>query len=161
MTTYAPTPAIDEHFMREALLQADAASAMGEVPVGAVVVIDGAIAGRGHNQQITSQDPTAHAEVLALRQASEAVANYRLPAATLYSTIEPCTMCLGTCVHARIARIVYGAPEPRAGAIDLLQGGARPGKRYNHIPVVEAGCLAQECGAKLREFFQTKRRNAE
>ncbi len=157
MTADLPTQTDDERFMRAALSLADAAAAMDEVPVGAVVVIDGAIAGRGHNQQIATQDPTAHAEVVAIRAASEALANYRLANATLYSTIEPCTMCLGACVHARIARIVYGAPEPRAGAIDLLGASMRPDKRYNHLPMVEAGCLAQECGAKLREFFQARR----
>lgn len=160
MPANAPTQGSDERFMREALLQADAAAALNEVPVGAVVVLEGAIVGRGHNQQIATHDPSAHAELVAIRAASAAVANYRLSEATLYSTIEPCTMCLGACVHARIARIVYGAPEPRAGAIDLLQATARPGKRYNHMPIVEAGCLGQECGDKLRQFFRAKRDSA-
>ena len=143
--------------MREALLLADAAAALAEVPVGAVVVFDGKIVGRGHNRQISDRDPTAHAEVVAMRAASAELANYRLAGATLYSTIEPCTMCLGTSVHARIARIVYGASEPRAGAIELLTESARPGKRYNHVPTVTAGCLADECGEKLRRFFRARR----
>lgn len=147
----------DERFMREALVLADAAAALGEVPVGAVVVLEATIVGRGHNRQIGDKDPTAHAEVIAMRAASAAIGNYRLSGATLYSTIEPCTMCLGTCVHARIARIVFGAPEPRAGATDLLCEAARPGKRYNHVPTLDSGCLAQECGDRLRQFFRAKR----
>ncbi len=143
--------------MREALRLADAAAAVAEVPVGAVVVLDDVIIGRGHNRQICDNDPTAHAEVLAMRAASAHLQNYRLSQATLYSTIEPCTMCLGTSVHARVARIVYGAPEPRAGAVELLSQSSRPGKRYNHVPLVTAGCLAEECGEKLRVFFRARR----
>ena len=150
----------DDLFMRQALLLADAAAELAEVPVGAVVVLDGVVIGRGHNRQICDNDPTAHAEVVAMRAASAHLGNYRLGGATLYSTIEPCTMCVGTCVHARIARIVYGAPEPRAGALELLAEAARPGKRYNHVPLVAAGCLAAECGEKLRQFFRARRSEA-
>lgn len=157
VVTGSEDSAADEQFMREALLLADAAAELAEVPVGAVVVVDNTIVGRGHNRQICDNDPTAHAEVVAMRAASAALDNYRLPEATLYSTIEPCTMCLGTAVHARIARIVYGASEPRAGAIELLSAAARPGKRYNHVPRVSSGCLADACGEKLRQFFRARR----
>lgn len=143
--------------MREALLLADAAAVLGEVPVGAVVVIDERIVGRGHNRQIIDNDPSAHAEVLAMRDAALTLSNYRLSDAVLYSTIEPCTMCLGTSVHARIARIVYGAPEPRAGATALLSPASEPGKRFNHVPEVIGGALALDCGDRLIRFFRTRR----
>jgi len=149
--------AADEEFMREALQLADAAAALGEVPVGAVVVVNEQIVGRGHNRQIVDHDPSAHAEVVAMRAAAAGTLNYRLTDAVLYSTIEPCTMCLGTSVHARIARIVFGAPEPRAGATQLLTEGAQPGKRYNHVPEVFGGCLAVECGDRLIRFFRARR----
>ena len=139
--------------MRRALKLADAAAAAGEVPVGAVVVSDEELIGCGHNQQIKNSDPTAHAEIVALRAAAELLGNYRLTQTTLYCTIEPCTMCLGALVHARIGRIVYGATEPRAGATNLLADAAR----FNHYPQVEAGCLADECGARLHEFFKHRR----
>lgn len=149
-------------FMREALKLADEAAALGEVPVGAIVVLDGVVIGRGHNRQITDNDPSAHAEVVAMRKAALALRNYRLTDAILYSTIEPCTMCLGACVHARVKRIVYGAPEPRAGATALLAEGAllhsTSGKRFNHVPEVESGCLAVECGDRLIQFFRNRRK---
>lgn len=147
----------DEVHMRAALALADEAAALGEVPVGAVVVQGDKIVGRGHNRQIADCDPSAHAEVIAMRAAAKATGNYRLTDAVLYSTIEPCTMCLGATVHARIARIVFGAPEPRAGAIDLLATPAQPGKRFNHLPEVTSGCLAIECGDRLIRFFRDRR----
>lgn len=149
--------AADEEFMWEALRLADVAATLAEVPVGAVVVAAGHIVGRGHNRQIIDNDPSAHAEVVAMRAAAATLANYRLTDAVLYSTIEPCTMCLGTSVHARVARIVFGAPEPRAGATALLHETAQPGKRYNHVPQVIGGCLAMECGDRLIRFFRQRR----
>src|SRR6185503_1519638 len=109
--------AIDEEFMRQALAEAEAARLDGEVPVGAVVVIDGKIRGRGHNAVITENDPTAHAEIVALREAAKATRNYRLNGAVLYSTIEPCAMCAGAIVHSRVARLVYGTEDPKTGAV--------------------------------------------
>lgn len=147
----------DDQYMREALMLADMAANLGEVPVGAVVVQDGKIVGRGHNRQIADCDPSAHAEVIAMREAAKTTGNYRLTGAVLFSTIEPCTMCLGATVHARIARVVFGAPEPRAGASDLLGAAAQPGKRFNHIPEVSSGCLAIECGDRLIRFFRNRR----
>jgi len=148
----------DELHMRAALKLADQAATLGEVPVGAVVVQGDEIVGRGHNRQIADCDPSAHAEVIAMRDAAKTTGNYRLTDAVLYSTIEPCTMCLGATVHARIARIVFGAPEPRAGAIDLLASRAEPGKRFNHLPEVTSGCLAIECGDRLIRFFRDRRK---
>jgi len=149
--------ATDEQHMRAALALADQAATLGEVPVGAVVVHGDKVVGSGHNRQITDCDPSAHAEVIALRDAAKVLDNYRLTDAVLYSTIEPCTMCLGATVHARIARIVFGAPEPRAGASDLLGRQAEPGKRFNHVPEISGGCLAIECGDRLIRFFRDRR----
>ena len=145
-----------EQWMRRALLLADRAAQAGEVPVGAVVVHDGQLLGEGWNQVITAHDPTAHAEVVALRAACEAVGNYRLPGATLYVTLEPCTMCAGALVHARIAQLVFGAEEPRAGVIcstcTLLD---QPW--YNHTVVWRGGMLATESSERLRSFFRARR----
>jgi len=142
--------------MREALAQAALAAQAGEVPVGAVVVRDGRIIGRGYNRPITSSDPTAHAEVVALREAAAAEGNYRLPGCDLYVTLEPCAMCVGAMVHARIGRVVYGAKDPKTGAcgsiVDL------PGiAHWNHHGVFQGGLLADECGAMLRSFFADRR----
>jgi tRNA(adenine34) deaminase len=146
----------DEAFMRAALAEARAASVAGEVPVGAVVVLDGVTIGQAHNAPVALGDPTAHAEVLALREAARKAGNYRLPRATLYATLEPCVMCCGAAVHARIARIVYGAPDPKAGAIvsrhRLLDDG-----RSNHRIEARGGVLEAECGALLKEFFEARR----
>jgi tRNA(adenine34) deaminase len=147
---------VEEEFMRAALELAAQASERGEVPVGAVVVKDGAIIGRGFNRPITSADPTAHAEIVALRQAAAALGNYRLPGCELYVTLEPCAMCVGAMVQARIARIVYGAPDPKTGAcgsiVDL------PGlATFNHHGRFEGGLLAEECGGVLRRFFAQRR----
>jgi len=139
-------------YMGEALVLARAAQARGEVPVGAIVVRDGAIIGRGGNAPIAANDPTAHAEIAALRAAAHALGNYRLPGCSLYVTLEPCTMCVGAILHARISRLVYGARDPKAGAcgsvVDLL---GEP--RLNHHATVEGGVLADECGKLLSDFF--------
>jgi len=142
--------------MRTALAEARAALVANEVPVGAVVVADGAIIGQAHNAPIALADPTAHAEVLALRDAARKLGNYRLPGATLYVTLEPCAMCCGAALHARVARVVYGALDPKAGAIvsrhRLLDDG-----RSNHRIETIGGVLESECGALLKAFFEARR----
>jgi tRNA(adenine34) deaminase len=145
-----------EEFMRAALDLAGEAAAAGEVPVGAVVVKDGAIIGRGFNRPITTSDPTAHAEIVALRDAASALGNYRLLGCELYVTLEPCVMCVGAMVHARIARVVYGASDPKTGAcgsiVDL------PGlATFNHHGRFEGGVLADECSGTLKRFFAERR----
>lgn len=146
----------DRFWMRRALDEAERARASGEVPVGAVVV-DGEdnLIGAGHNAPISECDPTAHAEITALRAACRAIGNYRLPGATLYVTIEPCTMCVGAMVHARIRRLVFGAAEPKAGASALLDS-----PTFNWRIAVTSGVLAVECGQLLAEFFQARRKRA-
>ena len=150
---------VQEHFMRQALEQARCAAACGEVPVGAVVVKDGNVIGRGHNSPLSAQDPTAHAEVQALREAARTLGNYRLEGCTLYVTLEPCSMCAGAIVLSRLGRLVYGATDPKAGAcgsvLDVV--GER---RLNHRVPVTHGVLADECGELLREFFRKKRKAA-
>lgn len=144
-----------EPFMRMALAEAALAEAAGEVPVGAVLVLASAVIGRGHNRPISSHDPTAHAEVVALREASRSLSNYRLNGATLYVTVEPCLMCVGAIVHARVATVVYGAADPKAGAVrSLLDPATLP---LNHRFEVVAGVLAEECGARLQRFFRARR----
>lgn|SRR5690554_3463332 len=147
----------DEFWMRRALALARQAAENGEVPVGAVVVVEGRAVGEAYNQPITQQDPSAHAEILALRQAANVVRNYRLSGATLYVTIEPCTMCFGALMHARIGRLVYGAQEPRAGVCESqLQ---LPEQRfYNHRLEVQGGVLAAECAAQMQSFFARRRK---
>lgn len=143
-------------FMRRALELARHAEEAGEVPVGAVVVLDGEVIGEGWNQPIRSNDPTAHAEVVALRAAAARLANYRLPGSVLYVTLEPCPMCAGAIVQARVARVVYGASDPNAGAagtvFDLLQS-----ERLNHRAEITGGVLGEACGERLRRFFQERR----
>jgi len=144
-----------EPFMRLALAQAAFARAAGEVPVGAVVVLDGGVVGRGYNHSIGTSDPTAHAEVLALREAARAIGNYRLTGATLYATVEPCLMCVGAVVHARVATVVYGAADPKGGAVrSLLDPNALP---LNHRFEVVEGVLGEECRQLLQEFFRMHR----
>lgn len=144
-----------EPFMRLALEQAALARAEGEVPVGAVVVRDGAVVGRGYNRPIGASDPTAHAEVLALREAARAAGNYRLPGATLYVTVEPCLMCVGAIVHARVSTVVYGAPDPKSGAVrSTLDPGTLP---LNHRFEAVEGVLADECREVLQAFFRARR----
>ena len=149
--------AADEEFMREALAEAAAAGQAGEVPIGAIVVIDGAIIGRGHNRVIETSDPTAHAEIVALREAARAVGNYRLTGATLYATIEPCAMCAGALIHARIGRLVYGAPDERAGAV-VTHFGICATDFLNHRVKAEGGILESECREMIQSFFRGKRR---
>ena len=142
--------------MREALALARQAGARGEVPVGAVVVVEGECVGRGRNRPIAGVDPTAHAEMEALRMAGRALGNYRLPGAVLYATVEPCAMCAGAMVHARIRRLVYGAPEPKSGAVaSMARLFESPG--VNHRVEVTAGVLADECAQLLIDFFGARR----
>lgn len=149
----------DREFMTRALELARAAADNGEVPVGAVVVIDGGIVGAGSNSPITDCDPSAHAEVLAIRAACKQLGNYRLPGATLYVTIEPCTMCLGVLMHARVSRLVFGAPEPKAGVLHSHPGVfGQP--FWNHSLKVEGGLLAAECGELIQSFFKSRRARA-
>ncbi|MGH7682136.1 MAG: tRNA adenosine(34) deaminase TadA [Candidatus Eiseniibacteriota bacterium] len=147
----------DERFMEAALAEAREAAAEGEVPVGAVVVWDGRIVGRGHNRVETAQDPTAHAEILAIGAAAQTVKTWRLDEATLYVTLEPCHMCAGASVLARIARIVYGARDPKAGACGSLAMVPQD-LRLNHRIEVLPGVMAEECGGILEAFFQSRRR---
>jgi tRNA(adenine34) deaminase len=144
------------HFMRAALALAEDAARLGEVPVGAVVVQGGRIVGRGHNQPIGSHDPTAHAEIVALRDAARTLANYRLTGATLYVTVEPCMMCVGAAVHARIETLVFGTNEPKAGAIESQQRAyAHPS--LNHQITIVSGVLARDCAERLGTFFKARR----
>lgn len=149
----------DEQFMREALDLARQAESCGEVPVGAVVVKDGRVVGVGFNQPIGQQDPTAHAEIAALRDAASRLGNYRLPGCELFVTLEPCTMCAGAIMHARIARVVFGARDPKTGAGgSILNLFSEP--RLNHHTEVVDGVLDEECGAMLSEFFARRREKA-
>jgi tRNA(adenine34) deaminase len=146
----------DERFMREALALAAQGAALGEVPVGAVLVHEGQIVGRGFNCPISQHDPSAHAEMVAVRDAAQALQNYRLPGVTLYVTLEPCSMCAGLIVHSRIQRVVYGATEPKAGVV-VSRGQFFEQAFLNHRVLVEGGVLAEECGAVLSEFFRQRR----
>jgi tRNA(adenine34) deaminase len=143
--------------MREALAEAVRGGAAGEVPIGALVVIDDAVIARAHNAPVGSSDPTAHAEVLALRAAGAKVGNYRLPGATLYATVEPCAMCCGAIVNARIGRVVYGTRDVKAGAVESLFR-LLDDARLNHRVDAVGGVLAAESAALLREFFDSRRR---
>jgi len=143
--------------MRQALAEAERGGSAGEVPVGAVVVVDGTVVGRAHNAPVALSDPTAHAEVLALREAAERAGNYRLPGATLYVTLEPCAMCCGAVVNARLARVVYGARDPKGGAVETLYR-LLDDARLNHRAATVGGVLADESAALLREFFDRRRR---
>jgi len=148
----------DEFFMLRALALAEQAGALGEVPVGAVVVLDGQIVGEGYNRPILSHDPTAHAEIAALRDAGQRLGNYRLPGCQLFVTLEPCVMCTGAILHARIARVVFGATDPKTGVagsvLDLYAE-----SRLNHHASVEGGLLAEPCGSLLSSFFAARRRS--
>lgn len=147
---------VHDDFMRLALAQAAQARDAGEVPVGAVVVLDGAVVGTGFNQPITATDPTAHAEVVAMRAAAAALKNYRLTGATIYVTVEPCLMCVGAMVHARIGTVVFGATEPRSGAIvSMTSAHEFPG--LNHRVTAIGGVLEDECRAIMQEFFKERR----
>lgn len=142
--------------MRRAMALAEQAASEGEVPVGALVVRDGEVIGEGYNQAISSNDPTGHAEIVAMRNACETLQNYRLSGCDLYVTIEPCTMCVGAMVHARINRIVFGAAEPRAGALQS-QLRLMDQDHYNHSIEWQGGVLAEQCGAIISDFFRRKR----
>lgn len=146
-------------FMRMALEQAQEARRAGEVPVGAVLVIGEDVVGRGFNQPIGSHDPTAHAEIVAMRDAARRVGNYRLTGAALYVTVEPCLMCVGAMVHARVGTLVYGASEPKAGAVASTQR-AHEHPALNHRLAVVGGVLENECRAMMQEFFQERRSRA-
>jgi len=142
--------------MAVALEEARRARDAGEVPIGAVVAIDGRIVGRGFNQPISSGDPTAHAEIVAIREAARGVGNYRLTGSVLYVTIEPCLMCVGAMVHARIATLVFGAPEPRTGAVvSTVRGAELPG--HNHRMDVVSGVCEQQCRDLMQAFFKLRR----
>ncbi|MCW3149208.1 tRNA adenosine(34) deaminase TadA [Stutzerimonas stutzeri] len=150
----------DERFMREALVLAAQGAVEGEVPVGAVLVCHGEIVGRGYNCPISRNDPSAHAEMVAIRDAAGALRNYRLPGCTLYVTLEPCSMCAGLIVHSRVQRVVYGASEPKAGAV-VSRGRFFEQDFLNHRVLVEGGVLAAECGELLSAFFRQRRQKGE
>lgn len=147
---------LDRQFMEQALEQAGIAALAGEVPVGAVIVRNGEVISKAFNQPITNHDPSAHAEILALRDAAASAENYRLPGTTLYVTLEPCIMCAGAILHARVDRIVYGAADPKTGAagsvLDVFSS-----KQINHQTVIEGGMMAEQCGQLLRDFFKERR----
>ncbi|MBU3624823.1 tRNA adenosine(34) deaminase TadA [Polynucleobacter sp. JS-Safj-400b-B2] len=147
---------LDQQFMRMAIEQAQLAAQSGEVPVGAVLVRDGRVISKAFNKPIANHDPSAHAEMLAIREASLVEENYRIPGSTLYVTLEPCAMCSGAMLHARIDRVVYGASDPKTGAagsvLDLFSS-----KQINHQTSVEGGIMSEECGQLLRDFFKGRR----
>lgn len=147
---------LDRQFMQQAIEQAQLAALAGEVPVGAVLVRDGQVISKGFNQPITHHDPSAHAEMLTLRQAALAEQNYRLPGTTLYVTLEPCTMCAGAILHARVDRVVFGAPDPKTGAAGSVMD-VFSSKQINHQTSVEGGIMGDECGQLLRSFFKERR----
>jgi tRNA(adenine34) deaminase len=154
------TPSLsDEFFMREAIYQAEAAGCLGEVPVGAVVVCKGNIVGRGFNSPIGEHDPTAHAEIAALRNAARVLGNYRLPECELFVTLEPCLMCAGAILHARLSRVIYGARDPKTGVhgsvLDVFSE-----SRLNHHTEIVGGVLAEPCGRLLSEFFAKRRKSS-
>jgi len=147
-------------WMQEALVEAHKAEAMEEVPIGAVLLLNEKVIGRGHNSSIHLHDPTAHAEIIALRQAAHNMSNYRLPGSTLIVTIEPCIMCVGAMIQARVDTLVYGAPDPKAGAVhSCFQLANSPS--LNHIIQVESGVLEMECGSILKDFFRTRRNSSD
>ena len=146
----------DTFFMKAALKEAGKATARGEVPIGAVVIREGRVIARGSNRPVKSSDPTAHAEIVALRSACRRTGNYRLPDCDLYVTVEPCAMCLGALVQARIRRLVFGTHDPKAGAVSSIM--TFPFDRTNHRPEILGGVLADECAKLLRDFFSTRRK---
>lgn len=145
----------DEQFMLEALSEAEKAMEAGEVPVGAVLVEGGKVIARGQNKPLSSDDPTAHAEIVAIREACRKKGNYRLSGCDLYVTLEPCAMCLGAAVHARLQRVVFGAPDPKGGAVESVM--TFPFERMNHLIEIRGGVLAAECGKILKSFFEKRR----
>jgi tRNA(adenine34) deaminase len=151
-----PQTEVDEQYIREALREAEIAFSLGEAPIGAVIVCGSQILARGHNLRETSGDPTAHAEIIALREASKYKRHWRLTEAVLYTTLEPCPMCAGAMVQARIKRLVFGAKDPKAGAAGSLMNIVQD-ERLNHRLEVTAGVLAEECGEILKRFFKERR----
>lgn len=147
---------IDEEYMLRAIALAEQGEQLGEVPVGAVIVCDGEIIGEGFNQPITSHDPTAHAEIVALRLAAQRIQNYRLVNSTMYVTLEPCTMCVGALIHARITRLVFGTTEPKAGAV-ISQAQLLSASYMNHQILSQGGVQAQACQHQLSHFFRRRR----
>jgi tRNA(adenine34) deaminase len=147
---------IEENYMRRAIELAAQGEQLGEVPVGAVIVCNGKIIGEGFNRPITSNDPTAHAEIIALRKAAEHLQNYRVIDSTLYVTLEPCTMCVGALVHSRISRLVFGTTEPKSGAV-VSQSQLLNADYFNHRIISEGGLLAKECQHQLSDFFRRRR----
>lgn len=143
--------------MREALIEARKAESEGEVPIGAVLLVNGKIVARGHNQSILSNDPTAHAEIVALRQAAQALRNHRIPGSVLVVTIEPCVMCVGAMIQARVEALVYGAPDPKAGAV-TSHFCLADAPQLNHRIAVTSGVLEEECRALVQSFFESRRR---
>jgi tRNA(adenine34) deaminase len=153
----SPEPSVDERWMAEAMREADLAGAGGDVPIGAVIVsASGELLARGHNEREARQDPTAHAEIYALRAAAAALGHWRLAGATLYVTLEPCPMCAGALVNARVARVVFGCADPKAGAVESLFSIGQDA-RLNHRFAVERGVLGEACAAQLTAFFQELR----
>ncbi|MES9940724.1 MAG: tRNA adenosine(34) deaminase TadA [Candidatus Thiodiazotropha sp. 6PLUC2] len=148
---------LDEHFMQHALILAERAEQQGEVPVGALLVRQGRVLGEGWNQPISSNDPTAHAEIVALRDAAVHECNYRLPDTTLYVTLEPCPMCAGAIVHARVKRVVYAAPDPKGGAAGSVFDLLPTDDRFNHRVEVDGGLLKERSAKLLQDFFRRKR----
>jgi tRNA(adenine34) deaminase len=146
----------DEQYMDLALAEARNAEAAGEVPVGAIVVVGGAVVGAASNQPISTSDPSAHAEIVALREAARHLKNYRLAGATMYCTVEPCVMCAGAMIHARIARLVFGTPDPKAGSAGSIYN-VLTDPRLNHRVEVVSGTREEECAALLRNFFAQRR----
>ncbi len=149
----------DSYWMRRAIALAEQAGGLGEVPVGALLVAAGQVLGEGWNCPIATHDPSAHAEIRALRAAGQLLGNYRLPATTLYVTLEPCPMCASALVHARVARVVYGASDPKGGACGSVFHLLPPDQRFNHRLACQGGILALECGDLLRRFFRQRRRS--
>ncbi len=147
--------ATDESFMREALLEAKRAAENNEVPVGAVVVLDNKILSRAHNGALSLNDPTAHAEILAIREACRILNNYRIPGCDMYVTLEPCAMCLGAICQARVRRLIFGVLDPKSGAVESIM--TFPFDRMNHLVKIEGGILSEECGKILKEFFAERR----
>ena len=147
---------LDRQYMQQAIEQAMLAASAGEVPVGAVLVRNGKVISKGFNQPISNSDPSAHAEMLALRGAAQSESNYRLPGTTLYVTLEPCTMCAGAMLHARVDRVVFGASDPKTGAAGSVLN-VFSEKQINHQTQVEGGIMSEECGQILRQFFKERR----
>jgi tRNA(adenine34) deaminase len=147
---------LDQQYMHMAIEQAQLAAQSGEVPVGAVLVRDGQVIAKAFNQPIAHHDPSAHAEMLALREAALLLENYRIPGSTLYVTLEPCAMCSGAMLHARIDRVVYGAPDPKTGAAGSVLN-LFSSKQINHQTSVQGGIMGEECGQLLRDFFKGRR----